>query len=105
VRDPLGIALVPGETLRIALVPGATLRTTRLRSAIEPQTDENSIDEFSVDAFFSFFSHGAAIRGREATGGGAGQRRLERAHARCETLAGTHVAREHAVRRGRAGAI
>ena len=39
------------------------------------------------------------------SGGRAGQRRLERAHARCETLAGTHIAREHAIRRGHAGAI
>ncbi len=46
--------------------------------------------------------------------GRAGQRRLELAHARCETLAGTarcetlagtHIAREDAVRRGHAGAI
>ena len=39
------------------------------------------------------------------SGGRAGQRLLERAHARCETLAGTHIAREQAIRSGHAGAI
>ena len=37
--------------------------------------------------------------------GRAGQRRLERERTRCETLAGTHNAREHAIRRGHDGAI